>query len=134
MKTLTSTIVVVLMLIAATPEIRSQSTDRINLNSITSLKNGITSNNAGLRKSSIYMAGLYKVKEVAPLLAEEMKKELDPSTKILIALSLFKTGDENFFGTIETMAKMEKDDEARRMMYAITEQIKMDRTYSVPAE
>lgn len=134
MKTLTSTIVVVLMLIAATPEIRSQSTDRINLNSITSLKNGITSNNAGLRKSSIYMAGLYEVKEVAPLLAEEMKKELDPSTKILIALSLFKTGDENFFGTIETMAKMEKDDEARRMMYAITEQIKMDRTYSVPAE
>lgn len=80
------------------------------------------------------MAGLYEVKEVAPLLAEEMKKELDPSTKILIALALFKTGDENFLGVIETMAKIEKDDQARRMMYAITEQIKMDRTNSVPAE
>lgn len=134
MKTLTSTIVAVLMLIAATPEINSQSTNRFNLNSITSLKNGITSNNTGLRKSSIYMAGLYEVKEVAPLLAEEMKKELDPSTKILIALALFKTGDENFLGVIETMAKIEKDDQARRMMYAITEQIKMDRTNSVPAE
>jgi len=134
MKTLMSTLVVAFFLIAAIPELRAQSPDQFTVNSIESLKNGISSRNAGLRRSSIYMAGLYGVKEVAPLLADEIKKELDPNTKVLIALALFKTGDANFFDTISTVAKAETDSEARRMMFAITEQIKLGRTNTLPTE
>jgi hypothetical protein len=67
MKTL-SVMMVVLMLLASTTNTEAQRKYQLSKNSIESLKNGITSKNNGLRRSAIYMAGFYEIREVATTL------------------------------------------------------------------
>lgn len=80
---------------------------------------GIKSENAGLRKSSIYMAGLYKVKEAAELLREELKTEEDAGTRILIALALYKIDDRQGMEEVKDAVLTEQDENAKRMFAAI---------------
>ncbi len=133
MKTL-SVMMVVLMLLASTTNTEAQRKYQFNKNSIESLRDGITSKNNGLRRSAIYMAGFYEVSEVANTLCDELKNEINPAVKVLIALALYKIGDENSLNMIENLSKTEKDDDTRRMMFAITEQIKLDRISSNPVQ
>lgn len=46
-------------------------------NDIINISRGINSENEGLRKSSIFFAGKYKISEVTDLLEEELKNEKD---------------------------------------------------------
>lgn len=133
MKT-SSVVGIVLVLLTLTTETEAQKKYQFNENSIESLREGITSKNNGLRRSAIYMAGFYEVSEVANTLSDEIKNELNPAIKVLIALALYKIGDENSLQTIESLSKTEKDDDTRRMMFAITEQIKLNRTFSNPIQ
>lgn len=133
MKTL-SVMMVVLMLLASTTNTEAQRKYQFNKNSIESLRDGITSKNNGLRRSAIYMAGFYEVSEVANTLCDELKNEINPAVKVLIALALYKIGDENSLNMIENLSKTEKDDDTRRMMFAIAEQIKLDRISSNPVQ
>jgi len=133
MKTL-SVMMVVLMLLASTTNTEAQRKYQFNKNSIESLRDGITSNNNGLRRSAIYMAGFYEINEVANTLCDELKNEINPAVKVLIALALYKIGDENSLNMIESLSKTEKDDDTRRMMFAITEQIKLDRIITNPVQ
>jgi HEAT repeat protein len=55
---------------------------------------GIQSDNAGLKRSCIYFAGKYEVSEVVNELIELLGKEKDSSTKKVIALVLYKIGDQ----------------------------------------
>ncbi|GAB1442924.1 hypothetical protein MASR2M39_17600 [Ignavibacteriales bacterium] len=129
-----SVMMVVLMLLATTTNTEAQRKYQFNKNSIESLRDGITSNNNGLRRSAIYMAGFYEINEVANTLCDELKNEINPAVKVLIALALYKIGDENSLNMIESLSKTEKDDDTRRMMFAITEQIKLDRIITNPVQ
>jgi len=86
---------------------------------IENLKNGIKSDNEGLKKCAIYFAGYYRVSETVPTLAEVVKKETQPSTKILIALVLYRIGDERGISLVRDMAAKDKNPEVRRMCTCI---------------
>lgn len=91
----------------------------VNRNAAGNLIKGIESDNAGLSRSSVYFAGLYRVSEtVQPLLAK-MKSETDASTKILIALALFRIGDPEGLEMIESLSVKDPDPKVRRMCGAI---------------
>lgn len=55
---------------------------------------GIQSDNTGVKRSSIYFAGKYRIAEAEEALIDQLKVEEDPSTRILIALVLFEMGSE----------------------------------------
>lgn len=86
---------------------------------VENLKNGIKSNNTGLKKSSIYYAGYYRLSETVPALTETVKNENDPSTKILIALVLYRIGDEKGINLVKDMAAKDNNPEVRRMCTCI---------------
>ena len=90
-----------------------------NKNAIENLKVGIKSDNCGLKRSSIYYAGYYGFTETVPTLTEQMKKETDPRTRILIALVLYKIGDEKSIDLIKEMAAKDSNPEVRRMCTCI---------------
>lgn len=92
---------------------------QVNRNAIGNLIMGIESENAGLSKSSIYYAGLYRVPEAVKPLVEKMKAETDASTKVLIALALFRIGDPEGMDMIESLSVSDKDPKVRRMCSAI---------------
>ena len=93
--------------------------NRKNKIAVENLKTGIKSENSGLKRSSIYFAGYYRVAETVPALTEQIKKESDPKTRILIALVLFKIGDEKSIGLVKEMAANDNNPEVRRMCTCI---------------
>jgi len=83
------------------------------------LKNGIRSDNEGLRKSAIYFAGYYRISETVPVLTEIVKNESKPSTRILIALVLYRIGDEKGINLVKNMAINDHNPDVRRMCTCI---------------
>ena len=86
---------------------------------IENLKNGIKSDNTGLKKSAIYFAGYYRVSETVPALTEVVKSENEPGTRILIALVLYRIGDEKGINLVRDMAVKDRNPEVRRMCTCI---------------
>lgn len=80
---------------------------------------GIESENQGVSRSSIYYAGLYRIPEAVKPLMERMRNEPDASTKILIALSLFRIGDPEGLDMVQLLAKEDLNPKVRRMCSAI---------------
>lgn len=95
-------------------------------NEIGNLIMGITSDNPGLKKSSIYFAGKYQIEEVKEFLENELKTETDPNTKILIALSLFKIGDPQSIDFVEYLSKTESNRKVKNMFTAIVEEFELN--------
>lgn len=91
------------------------------------LVTAIQSENTGLRKSGIYLAGKYEIDELTGTLIDALNKEKDPSVKILIGLALYRIDNEEGFEAIKNIAAVEKDKEARRMFNAIVNQIEEDK-------
>lgn len=108
MKT-TAAILMVLSVIAMSlsPELKAQSSNykNINKNSIATLKEGIHSENRGVRESSIIMAGLYKIEEAVDALTDELNNEKDPDTIVLIALSLYNIGEPRGMEAVKGLLK-----------------------------
>jgi HEAT repeat protein len=88
-------------------------------NAIENLKTGIKSDNVGLKKSAIYYAGYYRVSETVPELTESVKNETEPSIRILVALVLYRIGDEKGINLVKNMAANDKSPEVRRMCTCI---------------
>lgn len=82
---------------------------------------GIHSENEGLRKSAIYMAGKYKINEAVPVLALQLKKEENPDTRILIALSLYTIGSPVGIQAVKLQAAGEKNPRVKKMYTEIYE-------------
>ncbi|MGE5351222.1 MAG: HEAT repeat domain-containing protein [Acidobacteriota bacterium] len=91
----------------------------VNKNAVGNLIMGIESDNTGLSRSSIYYAGLYRMSETVKPLLEKMRTETDASTKILIALALFRIGDPEGMEMIESLSVKDADPKVRRMCSAI---------------
>ena len=56
--------------------------------------NGISSDNPGLKASSIYYAGRYELSGASAMLVEELKKSKEEKLSLLIAWSIYRIGDE----------------------------------------
>ncbi|MBI2417290.1 MAG: HEAT repeat domain-containing protein [Ignavibacteriales bacterium] len=93
---------------------------------VQNLVTGINSENAGLKRSAIYMAGKYSVTEVLPALFKKMAQEDDPGTRILIALSVYNIGQPESILKLKTLAKAEKDVRVKQMFNEIYQQYSMD--------
>jgi len=79
----------------------------------------IKSDNDGVKKSSIFLAGFYEMKEVVDILVEQLKNEPDPDTRILIALSLYKIGDKKGFEAIERLFKYDENQTVKNISAVI---------------
>ena len=93
---------------------------------VRSLAMGIESDNAGLKKSCIYFAGLYEIEEVVGTLVEQLKKESDADTRILIALSLYRIGNKEALDAVEELAKSDYSSKVKRISSAILNQFTID--------
>lgn len=82
---------------------------------VETLKAGIASENTGLKKCSIYFAGLYEIKEAAGALVSQLKKEKDPDIRTLIALSLYRIGDEEGFKIIKKLAQKDESPKVKKV-------------------
>ena len=105
---------------------QSQETD-INPKFVGNLNVGIKSSNEGLRKSCIYFTGVYLLKECVPTLVEQLSKENNPNVKILIALSLYRIGDENGIKAVEKLAAYDLNVKVRRIGNAILSEFEKDK-------
>jgi HEAT repeat protein len=76
---------------------------------------GIHSDNDGVKRSSIYFAGKYRVAETEDALIAQLKEETDPSTRILIALVLFEMGSEEGLMEVQKLSRIDEDAKVRRM-------------------
>jgi len=89
---------------------------------IKSLMVGIESDNAGLKKSSIYLSGMYELDGVVETLISQLRKETDPDTRILIALALYKIGNKEGLDAIEELVKNDDNSKVKRISSAILNQ------------
>jgi hypothetical protein len=76
---------------------------------------GIHSENEGVRKSTIYFAGKYKVSETAQDLINQLNREDNASIKILIALALFEMDSKEGLEAVKKLSLSDKNDKVRRM-------------------
>ncbi len=93
--------------------------DGISEKMIKNLAVGIEADNLGLRKSCIYFAGLYEIGELVQPLINQLQKEKDANTRILIALALSKIGDEEGIKAIAKLAKNDSNPKVKRISYAL---------------
>ena len=76
---------------------------------------GIKSENEGVRRSSIYYAGKYKISETEQALIEQLKIEPNPNTRTLIAFVLYELGSEEGLAEVKKLAHSDVDPNVRRM-------------------
>ena len=76
---------------------------------------GIQSDNTGVKRSSIYFAGKYRVAETESALIAQLSEEKDPSTRILIALVLYEMGSIEGLLAVKQLAQNDENARVRRM-------------------
>ncbi len=86
---------------------------------VENLNKGIQSDNEGLKRSSIYYAGKYKITGAVGTLITQLKKETNPSNRILIALVLYKIGTPEGIKAVKSLYTKDDDQKVRRMAYEI---------------
>jgi len=79
------------------------------------LKLGINSDNDGVRKSSIYYAGKYRIAEVVNCLVERLEKEDIPSVRLLIAYSLYEIKDAEGMKAVKDLSINDSDEKVKRI-------------------
>ncbi len=82
-------------------------------NSVATLAIGIQSENTGLKKSSISMVSLYKLKQVCPIIIEQFANESELDYKMLIAEVVYDVGCADAIDKFRTVLKDEKLNELK---------------------
>ena len=95
---------------------------------VLNLIKGIESDNAGLKKSCIYFAGLYEIKSTVDALVKQLQVVEDPDTRILIVLSLYRIGDKEGINAVEQLVKNDESPKVKKMSTAILNHFKIDAT------
>ena len=110
-----------ILFVATIGELTAQ-TNSISIKDITNdkyaldnLLDGINSENDGVKRSSIYFAGHYRIAEAEEALIEQLKKEQNPSNKILIALVLYELVSEDGLLEVKKLASNDDNQKVRRM-------------------
>lgn len=118
----TSYLLVLALLLGSTPlYAQNPVKDAINknANAIGNLVNGIKSDNEGLKRSSIYLAGYYKIEEVVPALTEQLHKEKNESNRLLIALTLNEIGTPEAVNVLKELSKQDGSEKVKRISNAV---------------
>ena len=82
---------------------------------IVNLLKGIKSENDGVKRSSIYLVGKYRIAEAEQVLIEQLEMEENPSNRILIALVLYELGSEHGLLEVKKMISNDDNHKVRRM-------------------
>jgi len=120
----TATLTVVLLFTALTQLSFAQKNspsggDMITQQAVDNLIAGINSNNEGLQKSSIYFAGLYKVKETVAPLAKTLFENENDNIQLLAALSLYQIQDKEGMNALYKAAKFGDDSKVKNICAAM---------------
>jgi len=75
----------------------------------------IKSENCGIKRSAIYLAGKYRIKEVKDVLLEELNSGNEACTRILIALVLYELGEPKGLLSVKNQIEADEDQKSRRM-------------------
>jgi HEAT repeat protein len=86
-----------------------------NVYALDNLKSGINSENIGVRKSSIYFAGKYRIAEVVNCLVERLENEEEASIRLLIAYSLYEIKDSEGMNAVKELSIKDNDIKVKRM-------------------
>jgi HEAT repeat protein len=116
-KLLSFFVVVILLIFVSSLQAQNNSITDISSNkyALQNLLAGIKSDNEGVQRSSIYFAGKYLIAESETALIEQLSKEENPSTRILIALVLFEMGSMEGLEAVRKLALNDVDPKVRRM-------------------
>lgn len=93
---------------------------------IANLERCINSDNNGVRRSAIYMAGRYRIADAVPMLCARLNKEEDANIRVLIGLSLYYIGDEKGMLAVRANADKEKNPQVKKMYDQILVQYCLD--------
>lgn len=83
------------------------------------LEMGIQSENQGVRKSAIYLAGKYQFIETEDTLIKQLKVESESNIKVLIGLALFRMNSEKGMNELYKLVSSDKNPRVRKMSQAI---------------
>ena len=116
-RSLSGLVVMILLFVVSSLHAQNVSIKDVTSNkyALQNLLSGIKSNNEGVKRSCIYFAGKYKITETEASLIEQLKKEENPSTRILIALVLYELGSKEGLEAIKKLAVDDENSEVRRM-------------------
>src|SRR5690554_5273473 len=87
------TVAMVILLAAITTNTFAKEKHQFGKKELQNLTAAIESDNTGLKRNAIYLAGYYRIVEVTDVLWKELKTTDNPQTKILITLALYEIGD-----------------------------------------
>ena len=88
---------------------------------------GISHENEGVRKDAIYYAGKFRVTQAVDALIQQLEKEENPSTRVLIILSLYMLGDERGLEAIYRTAYTDSNANVKRLCNAIYLEVEKDK-------
>lgn len=105
------------MLITTTAVAQKTSINKITQNkyALQNLIAGIHSENDGVKRSAVYLAGKYKIAEVEMELIDQLREEKDARTRILIALVLYEMGSTEGLLEVQKLAHSDIDSRVKRM-------------------
>ncbi len=104
-----------------------------NEHALENLTASIKSDNPGVKRSAIYLAGKYRIAEAENPLLDQLKVEKDPNTRILIALVLYEMGSEKGLSVVKNLSENDENTKVRRMAAQLYSQYMMNDTESVSA-
>ena len=100
-------------------------------NAIANLNTAIKSDNPGLRKSAIYLAGKHSIEQATETLLDQLELEKNPSIRILIARVLYKIDNDKFINSIYVLASKDENIKVRKMAAAIYEVMRLEKSLEI---
>ena len=97
---------------------------------VQNLAAGIASDNLGLKTSCIYFAGFYEIEGLVQPLVNQLGKESNPNTRVLIALALYKIGNAEALNAVEKLAKNDADPAVKKIGNAMLAGFQNNKSYS----
>lgn len=85
---------------------------------------GIQSDNEGVKRDCIYLAAKYQFSETVDVLISQLKSEKNSKNRILIALALYRIGEERGIQAVYDAAVFETDAKVKRTYNAIVSEFK----------
>lgn len=92
---------------------------------------GIQSENEGTKRDCIYFAGRYEFVEAVDALIDLLKQEKNPKNKALIALALYRIGDNRGIQAVYEATLSETDAKVKRTYTAIVAEYKAAKSFAV---
>ena len=104
--------------------------DKIPESAIKNLANGIATGNLGVKRCCIYLAGFYEIKELVQPLTQQLAKETDTNTKLLIVLALYKIGNPEAQKVIQELANKDADPSVKELGLAVIKNFNIQSSFT----